>query len=264
MLDHITPVLLTFNEAPNIARTMSRLLWARDIVVVDSGSTDETLAILATYSHVRLFHRPFESHGDQWRYATRETSITTDWILRLDADYWLTDALIEELAALVPDAPTSAYKADFDYAIFGRKLVSSFYPANSVLLRQGRFSIVNDGHTERWIIDGTTRSLKARIIHDDRKAVSHWLQAQTRYMQQELTMHRGGMTGWLRRRPPLMPIAAFLYCLFGKGLIFSGRAGIFYALQRLVAEAILALLTLERKLGAQSDPAPPSQTSNPE
>jgi hypothetical protein len=45
-----------------------------------------------------------------------------------------------------------------------------------------------------------------------------------------------------------MPIMLFLYCLFGKGMILSGRAGMFYALQRPVAESILALLVLEEKL----------------
>jgi hypothetical protein len=45
-----------------------------------------------------------------------------------------------------------------------------------------------------------------------------------------------------------MPIVAFIYCLFGKGLIFGGRAGMFYALQRMVAEAVLSLMVLEAKL----------------
>jgi hypothetical protein len=59
---------------------------------------------------------------------------------------------------------------------------------------------------------------------------------------------RGGLFRWLRLRPPLMPIIAFIYCLVGKGLIVSGRAGIFYALQRMVAEAVLSLMVLEAKL----------------
>ena len=56
-----------------------------------------------------------------------------------------------------------------------------------------------------------------------------------------------------------MPIAVFVYCLFGKGLILNGRAGIFYALQRMVAEAVLSLMVLERKLrdrAARSSPEP--------
>ena len=63
-----------------------------------------------------------------------------------------------------------------------------------------------------------------------------------------MQLWKTGLVRWLRFRPPLMPIATFLYCLFGKGLILNGRAGIFYTLQRTVAEAILSLLVLERKL----------------
>ena len=55
----------------------------------------------------------------------------------------------------------------------------------------------------------------------------------------------------LRLIPPLMPIVIFLYCLFGKGLIFDGRAGLFYALQRSIAEAVLSLLVLEKSLRAR-------------
>src|SRR6266480_4716498 len=131
MLDHITPVLLTYNEEQNIGRTLSRLGWAKDVVVVDSGSTDGTLAILASFPNVRVFERSFDSHRNQWRYAVEETQIATDWILRLDADYQVSDALVAELAALDPNAPVSAYRLSFDYAIFSRNLLCSLYPANT-------------------------------------------------------------------------------------------------------------------------------------
>jgi hypothetical protein len=49
-----------------------------------------------------------------------------------------------------------------------------------------------------------------------------------------------------------MPIAVFLYCLFAKGLIANGRAGLFYALQRTVAEAVLSLLILEEDLRSRA------------
>jgi hypothetical protein len=81
-------------------------------------------------------------------------------------------------------------------------------------------------------------------------------------MQRELdllSLPGSGLRRWLRLRPPLMPIAVFLYCLFGKGLILNGRAGIFYALQRMVAEAVLSLMVLERKLrhrATRSSPEP--------
>lgn len=118
MLDHISPVLLTYNEGQNIERTLSRLRWAKDIVVVDSGSTDGTLAVLASFPNVRMFQRSFDSHANQWRFAVEGTQIATEWILRLDADYQVSDELIAELARLDPNAPVSAYRIPFDYAIF--------------------------------------------------------------------------------------------------------------------------------------------------
>ena len=251
MLDHVTPVLLTHNEVENIARTLSHLSWAKDIVVVDSGSTDGTLAVLESLPNVRVFKRIFDTHANQWRYAVEETQIATDWILRLDADYQVSDALVAEIAALDPNAPVSAYRVSFDYAIFSRNLLSSLYPANTVLLRKGRFSVRDKGHTEAWDVKGPVATLNAIIIHDDWKATGPWLLGQVRYMQRELDyldMDKGGLVRWLRLRPPLMPIAIFLYCLFGKGLVLNGRAGLFYALQRMTAEAVLSLMVLEERL----------------
>jgi glycosyltransferase involved in cell wall biosynthesis len=251
MLAHITPVLLTHNEEQNIGRTLSRLRWAKDIVVVDSGSTDGTLAIVAACPNVRVFKRRFDTHANQWRYAVEETQIATDWILRLDADYQVSDALVSELAQLDPNAVVSAYRIRFDYAIFSRKILSSLYPANTILLRKGTFSVRDRGHTEAWDVRGPIAILSGPVIHDDWKPTGQWLIGQARYMQRELErldVGRGGLVRWLRLRPPLMPILTFMYCLFGKGLILSGRAGIFYALQRMVAEAVLSLLVLEAKL----------------
>jgi glycosyltransferase involved in cell wall biosynthesis len=255
MLDHVTPVLLTYNEIQNISRTLSHLAWAKDIVVVDSGSTDGTLAVLASCPNVRVFERTFDTHANQWRYAVEETEIATTWILRLDADYQVSDELVAEIQALDPNAPISAYRISFDYAIFSHKLRSSLYPANTVLLRKGSFAVRDKGHTEVWDVNGRITNLGAVIIHDDWKSTDQWLLSQTRYMQRELGFlktNKPGLAGWLRLRPPLMPIAVFFYCLFGKGLLFNGRAGISYALQRMVAEGTLSLMILEQRLRNQA------------
>ncbi len=251
MLYHITPVLLTYNEEENIVRTLSHLRWAKDIVVVDSGSTDGTLAALEKFPNVRLFNRRFDTHAQQWRYAIEETQITTEWILRLDADYQLSEALVAELARLDPSAAVSAYRIGFDYAVFSHKLWSSLYPPNTILLRKACFSVSDKGHTERWTVNGAIAPLASRVTHDDWKPTGQWLMGQARYMQREFDWLRNsgsGIVRWLRLRPPLMPIAVFLYCLFGKGLIINGRAGIFYALQRMTAEAVLSLMVLEAGL----------------
>jgi glycosyltransferase involved in cell wall biosynthesis len=259
MLSEITPVLLTYNEAVNLRRTLRRLTWAKDIVVVDSGSTDETLTVLRDYPQIRVFTRAFDSHFCQWQYAIRETGIESSWILRLDADYELTDAFISELDHLDACAPFNAYRVAFDYAIYSRVLIASLYPSNTILLRRGRFTVWDNGHTEAWSPTGPVGVLKSRIVHDDWKSVERWFSAQTGYMRRELEKiptRQVDLKLWLRLHPPLMPLIVFFYCLFVKGLIFAGRAGIFYTLQRTSAEAVLSLMVLEQQLVSRTHRSP--------
>src|ERR1051326_1172292 len=162
MLKHITPVILTYNEEANIGRTLSALHWARRIVVVDSGSTDSTLAILARDSRISVSSRKFDTHGQQWRFAINETGLDTDWVLRLDADYFVTPELRDEISQLDPAAPVSAYKIRFGYAVCGRRLRASLYPANTVLFRATKAVPVDRGHTEVWSIDGAVAELEER------------------------------------------------------------------------------------------------------
>jgi hypothetical protein len=98
------------------------------------------------------------------------------------------------------------------------------------------------------------RSLKAKIDHDDRKSLSRWLQAQDHYTRLEAEYIQ--RSSWseltvpdkLRRFPAVAPIVAFLYCYFGKLVFLDGKAGLHYALQRLLAEALLTLRLVESKL----------------
>ena len=92
MLDQITPLILTYNEDPNINRTLKKLTWAKRIIIIDSFSDDATLEILGQYPQVELFQRKFDTHGAQWNFGLGK--ITTDWVLSLDADYILSDQLI--------------------------------------------------------------------------------------------------------------------------------------------------------------------------
>jgi hypothetical protein len=256
VLADITPVILTYNEAPNIGRSLERLTWARQVVIVDSGSTDETLAIAARYPNARAVHRPFDSLAQQWTFAVDHTGVETGWILRLDADYMVEPAFRDEVAALQPAAEVAAYDAPFTYCIEGRPLRGSLYPIKPVLFRRGRVSFVQDGHTERMQVGGAVRRLRSRLMHDDRKSLERWLQSQARYQQAEadkLATLPWSELSWpdrVRRTRVLGPPAAAVHCLIVKGLIFDGPAGLFYATQRVIAELILSLHLLRRDLEA--------------
>ena len=249
MLDQITPVILTYNEAPNIGRTLDQLQWARDIIVIDSGSTDETLAILGRYPHVRVVHRDFDSFAAQCNFGL--TQIRTEWVLSLDADYLVTDDLISEIQHLCPESSTSAYFVKFIYCVNGKRLRGAAYPPRRVLHRRERAIYENDGHAHHVRVTGETRSLCSFILHDDRKSLSHWLRAQDSYMRLEsnkLSEAAWNELGWadrIRKMRVVAPVAILFYCLFVKGAILDGRAGLYYTFQRVLAELLLSLYLFE-------------------
>jgi glycosyltransferase involved in cell wall biosynthesis len=254
MLEQITPLILTYNEAPNIGRALERLCWAREVVVVDSFSDDETLEAVSGVPQARVVQRRFDSHERQWNFGLKESGISSEWVLALDADYLLTPELLDELRRLEPLADVAGYSVNFVYCINGRPLRGSAYPPVTVLYRRAKAHYRQDGHTQRVVVDGKVEPLRARILHDDRKPLKHWLQSQSRYMQVEarkLAEADAASPGWadrLRRMRFVAPFVMLCYCLFVKRAIFDGRAGLFYALQRTVAELILSLYLVEGDL----------------
>jgi glycosyltransferase involved in cell wall biosynthesis len=254
MIENITPVVITHNEAANIARTLERLVWARRIVVVDSGSTDETLAMVRYYSQTELFYRPFDDFASQCNFAIGQ--VDTTWVLSLVADYELSDELIMELQALRPDSETSGYQAQFVYRIYGHALRGTLYPPRTVLFRKAKASYGNEGHGHKVIVVGRVVPLSGVIFHDDRKPVARWFASQQRYARQEakhlLASDRNSFSRADRIRFAAWPapLAVFIYTLLVKGCLLDGWPGWYYALQRLLAEILIALEIIDQRLQA--------------
>src|ERR1043166_9347772 len=164
MLTEITPLVLTYNEAPNIARTLSRLTWAARIVVVDSFSTDETCEIIHRFPQSEIVQRKFDDHTAQWNFGL--TQIRKDWVLTLDADYVLSDGLVAELDGWTPADGVNAYFASFKYCVHGRRLRASLYPPRPVLFRPDKCGYVADGHTQKLRIDGASGTVSSFIDPD--------------------------------------------------------------------------------------------------
>ena len=254
MIENITPLILTYNEAPNIGRTLEQLCWARDIVIVDSFSDDETLEIISKFPRARVFERKFDSFANQCNFGLTETGISTAWVLSLDADYFMTPELIEELEALNPGKGVCGYRASFAYCINGRQLRSGVYPPVTVLFRRSRAHYLDDGHAHRVVVDGAIASLNSVILHDDRKPLSRWFESQQRYMDLEARKLLAGDSNSLskadriRRLRVIAPLAMLFYCLIIRGGVLDGWPGFYYAFQRILAELLLSLYLIEDDL----------------
>jgi glycosyltransferase involved in cell wall biosynthesis len=250
----VTAVILTYNEAPNIERVLARLDWVAEVVVLDSGSDDDTRERAVRHPRVRWVERAFDTQAEQWRHAVFGTAVRTDWVLALDADYVLTPELVEEMVALRPPEAIDGYVTRFVYCIGGRRLRGTLYPPHVTLFRTARSHYEQDGHTQRLLVAGATAVLRGAILHDDRKSLRRWLWSQERYAT--LNARRlldpavkswrlqDRLRRWLVVTPWLMPC----YSLFVAGGILDGWPGLYYALQRGAAELILSLKIVELRL----------------
>jgi len=257
-LEQVTPLILTYNESPNIGRALEQLRWALDIVVVDSFSNDNTDSIVQSFSQVRLFQRTFDSHERQWNYGLSETDIRSEWVLALDADYILTPEFIDELEQLTPASSTDGYSAKFVYCIYGRRLHASAYPPVTVLYRRTSAHYSQDGHTQRVIVKGAVQPLHAYILHDDRKDLGQWLWSQDRYGRLEAKKLTGsdeqqrGAADRIRSMRVVAPFFILFYCLFIKRAVLDGWPGVYYAFQRMLAELVLSLHLIEDRIRKRS------------
>lgn len=249
-LSQITPTILTCNEERNLFETLSGIKWASQILIVDSGSTDDTLRIASEFPQVKVVRREFDHFAGQCNFAL--TQIQTSWVLSLDADYRCDELFAKELQSL--DCRCAGYRAQFRYGVFGRVLRSTLYPPRVVLYRTDLASYVVDGHAHRVRVAGEIGSLRTPIVHDDNKHVSCWLSSQIRYAEKEADklcdrdMTQFGWKDRIRKCIVFAPILTLFYCLFIKRLILDGWPGVFYSMQRVFAEITLSIVLLDRKL----------------
>lgn len=253
-LEQISVLILSYNEAPNIGRTLGKLTWAQRILIIDSGSTDDTLNIIRGFPQAEILVRPFDDHASQWNFGLSQ--LRTEWILSLDADYELSAELVDEFRNLQPNDATAGYRTHFIYRIHGKPLRGSLYPPRIVLYRRQGALYCNEGHTQRILVSGDVLPLAGPIYHDDRKSLIRWLGSQQLYAVREaeylLNTNRSTLNKADRIRLAVWPapLLVAIYVLIVKGCVLDGWPGWFYALQRLLAETMIALAVLERRLNA--------------
>lgn len=244
----LTVVVLAYNEEPNISRSLDSVSWAERIIVIDSGSADRTVAIAKSFPNVTVVSRAFTTHAEQWNVGL--DAVKTPWTLAMDADYVFPDAAPAAIrSAMLRD--DAGFSAPFRYLVYGKKIRGSVLPPRTILFRTGHGRYWQDGHTQQLQLRGSLGLLPFDVSHDDRKPISRWLQSQISYARleaQKIASRRGTAlprNDLIRKAVVLAPPLIFLLVYVVRGGFLSGWRGLFYALQRLVAELLLSLFLID-------------------
>jgi glycosyltransferase involved in cell wall biosynthesis len=241
---NITPVILTYNEEPNIGATLEGLTWAPRVVVVDSGSSDSTAEIARSFGNVSWFVRAFDSHAAQWSHALHKTAIDTRYVLALDADMRPGEGFRKELTKFVQQSGEAALVA-FEYRINGRPLLGSIYPPQVRVFTKDAVRIEQRGHTQVFEAVVLPHRFRSKLIHEDHKPLDRWLTNQLNYASLEAERIRTAPTQSFRdrlRRWGVSPAIWGGYSYVRAGGPFKGRASQTYAQERMVFEVLLARL----------------------
>jgi glycosyltransferase involved in cell wall biosynthesis len=240
------------------------------IVVIDGGSTDDTVQIARKLKANVLEHR-WTGYADQKNWALDNLPVRSDWVLFLDADEQLTAELRDEILQAVGDETATGFAIPRRYVFLGRPLRHAWwYPDYQLrLFRVGRGRFEERHVHEHVVLDGRLRHLRHALIHENLKGLSAFVERHNRYSDLEaaerLTPSLGRTIGSFtgsranRRRAlkervwyrlPCRPAIRFLWLYVVKRGFLDGRRGLLFC--RLIAhyELLIDAKVLERQLSA--------------
>ncbi len=223
----LSVIIIAKNEAAKIRKCLESVQWANEIIVLDSGSTDETVSIAKEYTP-HVFETDWPGYGAQKQRALEKA--TQPWVLNLDADECVSEALKQDIQNILsqPHNPNDGYKIPIQMVFYGQPLKYTSSPSRHVRLfkrENARFS--KDIVHEKIVLprQAKIRQLLSAIYHQSYQDVSHALAKINRYssysakvaIKQQKSSHLGTAIArslWM-----------FLRCYFLQKGFLDGKAG---------------------------------------
>ncbi len=182
-MTHLTAIVLTHNESENIADCIKTLRFADRVIVFDSFSTDDTVAI-AQRSGADIFQHKFENYAEQRNAALDAADEMTDWVLFVDADERISEALAAEIRAKLALPDYAGWRLPRHNYIFGILTKGAgWYPDfQTRLLRVGQayYDIARPVH-EVVKLYGAEGTIRNPIVHYNYRDVEQFMDKQERY-----------------------------------------------------------------------------------
>ena len=187
----VTIIILTKNEEINLVDCLNSVKdFASRVVVVDSGSDDNTIAI-AKEMGAEVYVREFENYAKQFNWAIDNADIKTKWTFRLDADERLTPALCEELEELAnkhADDDVNGIVMESWLYFLGKKIRFGCHNKRKLMMFKTGIGRIEDRKMDEHTIlsEGKSVNAKNRFIHYDFKNMTHWINKMNWYATREM------------------------------------------------------------------------------
>jgi len=226
----ISIVVISLNEADRIGHLLSHAAFAEEVIVVDSGSTDDTVSLCES-AGARVIHRPWAGYADQKQFAMQQAR--GKWILNLDADEYVPDALADEIRMAIEQAPnsTAAFSMPRLSYYLGRWIRhGGWYPDRKVrLIRNGAGKWIGDGIHERLAVDGSVQALDSPLHHLVYRNIADHVNTANQFSN-VYAKHRGGASAFFLLGGVPHTAGKFLECYLWKRGFLDGWPGLIIAM----------------------------------
>lgn len=196
----ISAIILTYNEEANIEDCLKSVHdWVGEVLVVDSGSTDETLDIVQRYTSL-IYEHSFENYSRQRNWAQAKLPLAYEWVFHLDAD----ERVTPELAHRIADVFRSDLHEHVDGFLVRRRTIfmgrwirhGGVYPTHHLrLFRRSKGRCEEREYDQHFLVDGPLTRLDADLIDITAPDLATWTERHNRWASAEarhLLAHRSG------------------------------------------------------------------------
>lgn len=184
----LSVIIPTYNEELYLEKALRSVRFADEIIVVDSISTDNTVAIAEQYN-CKVLSRKFDNFSNQKNHALEYA--TGDWILFIDADERVPNPLQQEILIAIATKKHAGYKLNFPHFYMNRFLYHHSDNVTRLVIRE-KCHFEGSVH-EKLIVDGTIGKLKNPVLHFTYKGLQHYISKKDNYawFQAEQMLKKG-------------------------------------------------------------------------
>jgi glycosyltransferase involved in cell wall biosynthesis len=234
-VSEVSVVILTFNEEATIGACIESVSsWAKEVFVVDSGSTDRTVEICKKHG-AKVVQHPFDNYSAQRNWAIENLPLKGDWELHLDADERATPEIRISIDQELRSAPAdvSGFMMSRRTIFMGRFIrFGGHYPVYHLrLFRRGKGRCENRLYDQHFIVAGKTQKLRGDIIDTVTSNLNVWTDRHNRWTSLEASqLMSNGSSGQVRARLDGNPIERrrWLRHFYGRFPLFT-RAFLYFA-----------------------------------
>ena len=225
---NLSVIIITKNEAVNIRACIESVVWADEIIVVDSGSSDATVEICRELG-AQVYVHDWPGFGMQKNRALGYA--TKDWVFSIDADERVTHELREEIQSAMQRGQAEGYEIPRLSSFCGRYMHhSGWYPDYVLrLFRRGSGKFSDDLVHERVILNGPIAKLQQLLLHESFRDLEQLLAKINHYSTASAQMlHRKNRTASLKKAVG-HALWAFFRSYFLRAGFLDGREGFMLA-----------------------------------